>query len=105
MYPFSSSPSTRHGGGIGMATTTPEAPPARDPKTRRVWPALVLVVLGVACYLSINLFALDPENMPMMALFMTYIWGPILCALLLIGWWLVRGPALLRTRLLVVGVG
>ena len=69
-----------------MGSTIPASNPARDPKARSVWPALVLVVLGVACFFSIRLFALDPENMPMMPLFMTYSFGPALCALLLLGW-------------------
>jgi outer membrane protein assembly factor BamB len=87
-----------------MASTTPETNPVRDPKLRPVWPALLLVVLGVACFLSIRLLEVDPENVPLMALFMTYMWGPVLCALLLLGWWLIRGPAPLRARLLVTGV-
>jgi outer membrane protein assembly factor BamB len=103
MYQFCKSPATRFSGGIGMASTTPESNSARDPKARSVWPALLLVVLGVACSLSINLMALDPENMPLMALFMTYMWGPPLCALLLLGWWLLRGPAPLGARLVVTG--
>ena len=82
-----------------MASTTPETNPVRDPKARPVWPALLFVVLGVACYLSINLMALDAENMPLMALFMTYSFGPVLFALLLVGWWLVLGPASLWNRL------
>src|SRR5258708_4034065 len=101
MYQFCKSPATRFCGGIGMASTTPESNPARNQRPRPVWPALLLVVLGVACYLSIRLLALDPENVPMMPLFMTYSFGPAVCALLLLGWWLGWGPGSLQTRLLV----
>src|SRR5262249_25488736 len=87
-----------------MASTTPESNAVRDPKVRPIWPALLLVVLGVGCYLSIRLVEFDAENVPLMPLFMTYMGGPPLCALLLLGWWLVRGPAPLRVRLLVTGV-
>src|SRR5262249_29895245 len=104
MYQFRKSPATRFRGGIGMASTTPVSTSARDPKPRPVSPALLLVVLGLACYFSIRLFVLDPENVPLMALFMAYSFGPPVCAVLLVGWWLLYGPAPLGTRLLVIGV-
>src|SRR5260370_41530909 len=92
-------------GGNLMATTTIQPAIVPPPTSRRVWPVPLLIALGAGLYFSPNLIAVAPESMPVMLLFMSFFWGPALCALLLLGWWLVRGPAPLRTRWLAAGVG
>ncbi len=87
-----------------MATTAPQlSRPAAAVARPRRWPALVLVALGVACYFVIYLFWAVPDLVEpvLMPVFMVYMLGPAVCAVLLAVWWLVAGPARLRTRLLV----
>ncbi len=84
-----------------MASTPSEPTPA--PRRASRWPALILVVLGVACFFSPRLMAVS-ESIPLIPLMFTYMLGPAVCALLILGWWLVMGPARFVVRLLGVVV-
>jgi outer membrane protein assembly factor BamB len=85
-----------------MAFTSPvaelEIPDiALPPKPRRRWPALLLVALGIVCYLLQFAWVAAPEVIPAMPVFMASMWGPMLCTLLLGLWWLVLGSPSWRT--------
>ena len=86
--------------------SSPSAPdrPVFDPASRPRWPALVLVILGLASYLSVRLLILFPDTIPGFPLFMSFMFGPMFCTLMLALWWLVLGPAPFRTRLISTAV-
>src|SRR5262245_8065644 len=102
MYQFCNSPCNHSRGGPCMSAT-PESSPPRRPSFFRDLVPLAFVALGVAFYLTPNLLRLSPE-LPLMPLIMAYAFGPALCALLVLGWWLVMGSARFTVRLLVFGL-
>ena len=67
------------------------------PKPKRRWPALVLVGLGIVCYLAPFAWLAAPDAIPAMPTFMASMWGPTLCTLVLTLWWLFRGAPSWRT--------
>jgi outer membrane protein assembly factor BamB len=83
-------------------SAAPELDLARKPARR--WPALLLVGLGIACFFLPHLWLAMPDVIPAMPTFMASMFGPMLCALLLVVGWLVLGTQPGRPRLLAVGL-
>jgi outer membrane protein assembly factor BamB len=80
----------------------PQSPAVQPTRRTRRWPAVLLVLLGLAAYFSIRLYELAPEWMPGELLFMLYGIGPSVCALLLLLWYLPLGPGRFSPRLALV---
>lgn len=74
------------------------------PKPRQRWPAPACVVLGIACYAGQFVWAMAPDAIPAMPIFMASMWGPLLSTLLLGGWWLFRGAPTWRAGFAVLGL-
>ncbi len=86
-----------------MASPSPVAelelpPTVPASRARRPWLALIPVALGLACYLSPELYKAAPDVVPAMPTFMASMWGPMLATLLLVLGWLIGGPVPFRNR-------
>src|SRR5262245_57598972 len=60
-----------------------------SPRRRPIIP-LVLIVIGVAAYFAGWLIVYAPNVVPMMVLIQATMFGPLLCAVLLAGWFVLR---------------
>jgi outer membrane protein assembly factor BamB len=96
-------------GGTAMNSMSPVAEisaleVATTRRSSRRWPTLALVFLGIACCFLDYLWLAAPESIPAMPIFIATMWGSLLCALILGGWWLVRGADPWQTRLAAAGL-
>jgi outer membrane protein assembly factor BamB len=85
-------------------TTSPEITLARRSSPWR-WGALLLVGLGIACYFITYVWLAAPDVLPATPMFMASMFGPVLCALLLVAGWLALSRESWLLRLAVLGVG